>query len=383
MSKNRFERWLLVFEFPPGKHEWQLRDLGEALGRSSVTSRTVDYCAGFLTRYRPGGLSPLRLVNGLWVHLRAVVSILFGRWTHIVVRSSPPLIQMAVGVACRLRGIPYGIWLMDAHPELEAEIWRDWPLMGAPSGALARRNARCLERAEFVVVLDEAMRQRLVPHLPASRVVICPTWGDKRPALKHAAPPAPPQKTGLRLVYLGNMGMAHDVPGIVRLLRAAAKCGPVSVAFWGSGQKIVNRIARELTDCAVEFSVHPAVPFERLADELAPAGFHYGLVALQRRFAGLLSPSKYIGYLAAGLPVICWGPPGNNSAYVCDRLHAGARIDPKASDAELTSAIDMILDEQRWLAWRANTAQAAQFFYQFGGEFLAAQIDSMLDSRCN
>lgn len=168
-------RILMVFEFPPGDHEWQLRDLAKGLSARRPRLR-IDFCTGPAGKYRPGGLHPRRLAGGFWVHLRAFFQIVTGRYDAVLVRSSPPLIPMTVAAACRLRRIPYWVWLMDAHPEIERELWEKIPVLGWLCGLLVRVNAGCLRRADIVVVLDEGMRRRLVPSLAQSRVIVCPTW---------------------------------------------------------------------------------------------------------------------------------------------------------------------------------------------------------------
>lgn len=170
---------LIVFEFPPGDAEWQNRDVADALRRQSPGLQ-VAFCHGWYAKYQAGGGRLGRVCNGLWVHLRAFFQILFGRADAVLVRSTPPLIQMTVAAACRMRGIPYWVWLMDAHPEIEYELWSGRPGAGAVLAALVKLNSACLRGAQIVIVLDDSMRHRLVPTLPDERVIVCPTWG--RPA---------------------------------------------------------------------------------------------------------------------------------------------------------------------------------------------------------
>lgn len=175
----RGPRVLIVFEFPPGDAEWQLRDVADHL-QALDPSIEVSVCAGWLAQYSPGGLSLARVANGAWVHLRAFAQILAGPYDAVLVRSAPPLIQMTVAAACRLTVKPFWVWLMDAHPEIEAEIWGRRPVLGSLCRALVRLNRRVLAAAELVIVLDDAMRQRLLPGHDECRVVICPTWGQLR-----------------------------------------------------------------------------------------------------------------------------------------------------------------------------------------------------------
>lgn len=173
---ERVQRLLCVFEFPPGDAEWQLRDLAEGLRRQQPGLQ-LSFCGGWIQKYTPGGLRPWRILNGLWVHLRAFFQILFGNYDTVLVRSAPPLIQMTVALTCWVRRIPYWVWLMDAHPEIEHELWSRVFAFGKALSVLKKLNTRCLEKAQIVIVLDEGMRQRLLPLMPTEHVIICPTWG--------------------------------------------------------------------------------------------------------------------------------------------------------------------------------------------------------------
>ena len=372
------EKFLLIFEFPPGEHEWQLRDLAAGLSKANQ-SRDILFCCGFYKRYESGGLRPLRILNGVWVHLRSFFTILFGRFDHVIVRTSPPLIQMTVALVSRLRGVRYGVWLMDAHPELEDEIWAQVPVVGALCRLLVRLNKLCLAGAEFVVVLDEAMGRRLVPNHESNRIIICPTWGATR--LGKSQPLATLMKHSQRLkfIYLGNLGAAHDVSAMCQLLSVCAKHGEVALTFIGTSPLAVDAVACELRGTDVHLESLPGIPFEQL-DQLLPVhGFDFGIVTLKAALAGLLSPSKYIGYLVAGIPLIYLGPPSNNAAKVCDQFEAGLRLsssDFVEKQSELT--VGKLKDLHLRLKLRRNTAPVLQYFDQFDGEYLAAQIELKL-----
>lgn len=178
------QRFLFVYEFPPGDAEWQLRDLAAGLVAQEPTLR-ISYCVGFLAHYVPGGLSGVRLLNAAWTHLRASGQILFGNYDAVMVRSAPPLIQFTVAAACAARGIPYWFWLMDAHPEIESELWAKRPVVGTIARGLARLNRSCIRHAELVIVLDEGMRQRLVSAGDERQVIVCPTWGRRQSPIQR------------------------------------------------------------------------------------------------------------------------------------------------------------------------------------------------------
>jgi hypothetical protein len=374
--KNGAGRNLLcVFEFPPSDIEWQMRDLAGQLQTQSPGIR-VRFCAGFLRAYRPGGLTLSRLLNGAWVHGRAFGQILCGSYDAVLVRSAPPLIQLTVAVACGLRRIRFWVWLMDAHPEIEQVLWRERAALSAVLEGLNRLNRRFLRRAEIVIVLDEAMRRRLVPDRAESRMIVCPTWGRELPPLvadEDRGVDGGPEV--LRLLYLGNLGFAHDLAALRRLLEVCVKRAPVELTFIGTPKSAIARIRDQSPGSRLKINELPHVPFVRLATLLRTLTLDYGLVALQERFAGLVSPSKFIGYLIGGVPVLYLGPPETNTAVACDHCGAGLRVDSALLAPENESRlIGRVFDLKSQAERRLAIPAAIAHFHAYDATFLAAQI---------
>lgn len=367
---------LCVFEFPPGDAEWQLRDLANAL-QGRVRGLRIEFCYGFLKSYKPGGLSLRRISNGIFVHIRAFVRCLLGSYSVVLVRSSPPLIQITIALAARLRGMPYWVWLMDAHPEIEQVEWgRIWGV-----GWLLRRlqdvNASCLSGAEVVVVPDQAMSDRFVRAVTSDRILICPTWGNGtcapisgRPASKSA-----PEAKGLNFAYIGNLGFAHDVPLLCRFLVQCANRVPVEISFISTSREAVASFQERLGEAKITVRWRPRVPdFLNLLAVIREAEFDYGIVIMSEQFAGLLSPSKFIGYLAGDLPIIYLGPANTNAAVACDRFQAGVRMDATMFDSNGANLVEMIIARDGSETMRRNIAAVLAHFAQYNGEYLAREI---------
>lgn len=178
----------------------------------------------------------------------------------------------------------------------------------------------------------------------------------------------------LRLVYLGNLGLAHDVRRLAEFLRRCAVVRPVSITFIGTGVESPAVLKTGVAGHAVAVAREPHLPFARVAGELRSRAFHYGVVTLDGRFVGLVSPSKYIGYLVAGVPVIYLGAAQTNTALVCDRFRAGVRIDPACPPQQESSLVAQVLDEKFQEQCARNTAAALEYFLRFDGAYLASQI---------
>lgn len=179
----------------------------------------------------------------------------------------------------------------------------------------------------------------------------------------------------LRFIYLGNLGRAHDVPLFLDFLRACAAEIEIEVGFVGTAEASLAPVRALAAEQGLGFEQHPSIAFEQLPQKLPPLNFDYGLVAFSEQFAGLLSPSKFSGYLVAGLPIVYLGPPGTNGALVCDRFGAGFRMDRNSLAPESLRKTLAYMQAQRRTAEMAARVDAARvFFDRFDGDHLAREI---------
>lgn len=183
----------------------------------------------------------------------------------------------------------------------------------------------------------------------------------------------------LRLAYLGNLGRAHDVPMLSDFLKACSQEVEVEIGFIGTTEAAIAPLRQLAPHHRFRLEIHPPIAFEKLGDVLPTMKFHYGLVSFSNQFLGLLSPSKFSGYLAAGLPIIYLGAPGTNAAIVCERFGGGFRFDRSALTGEVwRTSLERILWQREASTLKANVELARKFFEQYDGDYLARQIVSRL-----
>lgn len=87
-----------------------------------------------------------------------------------------------------------------------------------------------------------------------------------------------------------------------------------------------------------------------------------GLITLRNWAAGLISPSKYNGYIPFGIPILYIGPSGTNSYDICSKYKAGLALSNNAS-AKAISKAAKTLANQKWIHTASkNTATARAYF---------------------
>jgi glycosyltransferase involved in cell wall biosynthesis len=118
------------------------------------------------------------------------------------------------------------------------------------------------------------------------------------------------------LVYSGNLGVGHEFETLMQGVAIAREQVPaIRIVFFGSGARLaeVRQLTRDLgLEPCVTFA--PLVPAEHLPESLGLADL--GVVTLRKGFEGLMVPSKLLGYMARGIPVLYVGPPSDASELV-------------------------------------------------------------------
>lgn len=302
--------------------------------------------------------------------LRVACYALFRRPPDVVlVMTTPPFLH-AVFVLRNLiarRKTRVVLWSQDTYPEILASV-----------GLLRRRGLgyRCLQavqrwatsRVDAAVVLDEAMG-RIVRGHGAPEVRIAPNWeSDANPGADS------PQVRQLRellgaarerfryiVLYSGNYGWGHDLAPVLCYVRENPDQSDFFFLFLGGGEKWEELSAAQRDTGSSCVRVRPYVARESLPSLLRAADF--GLVCLETACAGLMSPSKIHGYLAAGKPLVYLGPPDSNVDEAISRFACGWRVDPDDAEAFAALLVRLAQPDFDYPQYAARALQAHDQWY--------------------
>jgi colanic acid biosynthesis glycosyl transferase WcaI len=223
------------------------------------------------------------------------------------------------------------IWEMDLYPDIAFDLGvlhpRSWftRLMGA-SFDDARR------RADGIIALGECMRERLIRRgIPSDRIHVADNWADGAEIFPLPFPGPSP----LRILYSGNLGLAHDVDTIRAAIHHFRSDSRFHFAFAGAGPR---RKTLESFCANNNANANVAYTGYRPRHELAAAfgGCHIGLVTQKPATLGSVVPSKTYGLMAAGRPILYIGPPNASPALIIERFRCGWQIDPGDTNALIT-----------------------------------------------
>jgi colanic acid biosynthesis glycosyl transferase WcaI len=274
-------------------------------------------------RIFPGSVHRLKFIRILWFCLYALPRLLFHRGVDLyVTQTNPLLIVPTVAIASALRRRPFVIIAQDLYPEAlfaSGLSGRD----SLPGKTLQRLFSWSYRRAARVVALGPFMQRRILQKgVSADRIRTISNWatGDVRSAGSSDNPLRGQWGLADRFVvlYSGNMGVGHEFETLLRGLQRAVAAGVDAVAvFIGGGVRLPEVRALVsvlgLTDRVVFKDLVPAdvLPFSLGIADLA-------VVTLRSGFEGIIVPSKLLGYMARGIPVLYVGPDSDVAQMIRD-----------------------------------------------------------------
>jgi len=273
------------------EREWRhdveiLRAKGTTFSKKRFWGRAINYFTYF--------------ISACWAGLR------LKRPNVVVALTDPPIIGLAALLAARKSGARFIISYRDLFPEV-GRMLEDFksPLVDQ---VISQINQFQLRRADRIVALGKAMRQRLIQEKRAQeeRVVVIPDWADT-----EQIQPGPKQNPFAKahnladcfvVMHAGNIGLTQNLDVLIEAAHLLRDLHDLTVVFIGNGIKksALERQVSELGLTHVRFL--PYQPKKIFSDVLASADCF--IVSLKPGLAGYITPSKLYCILAAGRPYV-------------------------------------------------------------------------------
>lgn len=255
-----------------------------------------------------------KALNGVLFSIRALFYLLNAcRHRNLaLLTTAPPFLPILGYVAHLLFGLPYVCLLYDLYPDIAIEL-----------GVVSERhwlaqfwrevNRKIWRRAQGIIVLSPAMKERVVSHCPevADKVSVIHSWANPDwivPIPKHDNWFA--QRHNLvdrfTVLYSGNMGRCHDIDTI---LQAAIQLQDEPIQFVcigdGANREVLIQKANQLELRNILFLPYQDrkdLPYSLTACDLS-------LVSVQGGMESLVAPSKLYPALSTGRPIAVICPP--------------------------------------------------------------------------
>lgn len=317
-----------------------LRVRTPTFGRGNLVGRALDYLGFYL--------------GAMWRVLRAA-----RRGDVVVAMTDPPMLGVALRPVAALRGARLVHWLQDLFPEVAERLG-----VGAirPVAGLLRwlRN-RALRGAAATVVIGDAMAELVRKQCGRDPLVI-PNWAleeDEQAAPRSRLDHPLRREWGLGAAfvvgYSGNMGRAHQLMSLIDAATRLKDEPGIVFLFVGDGAQraALERTAQERGLDNVRFQ--PYQPRERLRSSLTLPDIH--VASLDERLEGLIVPSKFVGVIALGKPVLWLGAKTGEIGSLVLRSGAGMVV-PAGDGAAAAAAVRAVARDAGRLDAMARSAHA-------------------------
>jgi colanic acid biosynthesis glycosyl transferase WcaI len=369
-----------VITAPPYFPEWKAR--GNRYRRERLEGVEVLRCPLWVPR-RPGGLT--RLLHLASFALSSLPVLLGqGRWRPEVVITVAPAFFCAPGAMLfsALGGRRRRSWLHIQDFELDAAFE-----LGLLKGRWLRQLAERWERATLrgfdrVSTISGAMVQHAIAKgVEPRRSVLLPNWVDletiqPQPESQRAANPYR-RELGICveqrvLLYSGSMNKKQGLELLVEAMRQLADVPDLVWLLAGEGPSKAELATA--TAGMAHVRLLPLQPAERLHDWLNLADVH--LLPQKAGAADLVLPSKLLGILASGRPVVASSPATSELGQIANL--AGLRVEPE-DGAAFAAAVRHLVQSP---ALRQQLGQAARQLAEqrYGREAVLGQLERELEA---
>lgn len=313
----------------------------------------------------------LRTINGMSFvcSILAQASMRLKKDDIALVVTNPPLVPLAVVLACRLRGAKCMLLVHDVYPDVLVAAG-----MARPQSMVVRLLDHVvrtvLRRVRCVVVLAQDMAEKIVQKDTSvgPKVRVIPNWADldvvkPDPTSGEAIRKLHGWRERLILQYCGNIGRTHDFD---TLLDAAARLRDnEQVRFvimgWGAAKKqVVERVA---SAGLKNVTILSSCEYNRLSSYLNSCDI--AVVTLRKGMSGLSVPSRMYNVMAAGKPLLGIAENDSEVARAIREHGIGWRVEP-GDHRGLVAVIEQALRDPGSLAEIGGRArQAAQRCYSY------------------
>jgi glycosyltransferase involved in cell wall biosynthesis len=256
--------------------------------------------------------------------------------------TNPPFLLNLLWLASLIKGFDYQYLLADIYPEgldrvgllsKKSPAYRLWSWFNAKG--YARAHKLVVLGRDMIPLLTETYRQ------PLRKIVYIPHWSP------HAGE-APPDfednpmagELGLTeafvVQYSGNMGLWHDIDGLVETARLLREEDSIRFLFIGDGMRRAGAMELATRHNLTNIMWLDYLPRERLGVSLPCC--HASLISLREGCEGVAVPCKLYGIMASGRAILAQVPADSEVALAVGESGCGL-VTPPGDPALLAQAV--------------------------------------------
>lgn len=298
--------------------------------------------------------------------LCAAAAALMSRKADIVLVYGPPLVGPNLGAVVAARhGAKHACVVYDIYPDIAVETGRiSNPAVIAFSRALETLQHRA---SDLIIVLAKGLKKTMIEKgVSPEKIAVVPVWLDPDEIKPLPRDNAWRQEQGIDpetfvVLYAGTIGIISGARMVAEAAHLLSDHQEILFLFVGDGDEKIHVKRRSQALGLKNMRFLPFQPRERLSETLATADV--GLVTLSPGRGRTSVPSKVLGYMAAGRPVIASVDPDSDTADEIRACNNGIAVPPADGDA-LAAAV-LKTASNRGLLEQYGTASRARFEAQY------------------
>jgi glycosyltransferase involved in cell wall biosynthesis len=306
---------------------------------------------GVLIKYLPSTNYPKdkllgRVLNVLSFSFSSSIKLLFSSYkSYVLSHTTPPFLAIVISFICRIKKLRNIYVIMDVFPDGLIRLKKV-----SSTNILIRYWRKihfvAIKKCYKIVVVGRDMKKWLISNCPdvIDKTIYIPLWQDDELIKPFGFDDNPftllhKLQTYFVVQYSGNMGLWNDM----KTFGEAVNRKPANVffIFIGGGMRIRELLESFDNPEPANSRIIPFLPNTEYAYSVSAC--HAALVSLQDGLEGMAVPSKIIGIMAAGVPVIALVPEESEIAYIIKEEKCGIVVKPGDIDG-LVTAIELLRD---------------------------------------
>ncbi|MFO0705234.1 MAG: glycosyltransferase family 4 protein [Nitrospira sp.] len=308
------------------------------------------WSTAFGRRWLPG-----RMIDYLTFYLSATWALLTRITAHsrVVAMTDPPLISAPAAFVAKYRHALLVNWLQDVFPEVAERL--NMMRQGWLLRILTSLRNWSLRKASANVVIGQRTAMLLKNKCDESSVQVIPNWAiqEGKADNGHRLRRNWMLENHFVIGYSGNMGRVHALDSLIEAASRLRNATNITFLFIGDGAQLPTLRARAQSQQLTNVLFKPYQPLEVLLDSLSLPDVH--VVSLDERLEGLIVPSKFVGILAVGKPVLFLGAADGEIGSCIARSGCGVVAATADVDA-IVAAIERLAGDPAALAAMAAGA---------------------------
>jgi glycosyltransferase involved in cell wall biosynthesis len=314
-----------------------------------------------------------RVINQITFATSVFLHLLFHRPKRpILVLTNPPFLAITCGILNLLKiSGPYIYLVFDVYPDTAVRLGV-LKENGLLSGIWERLNTFVFKHASAIVVIGRCMEEVITKKMENcnlntnGKLHHISVWSDDE-LIRSASERENPLKKKWELEdkfvvgYFGNMGRFHDMETIINAAEILKDNKNICFLFVGEGHKkqaTMEYVARHnLQNC----QFHTYVDRQDLGYLMHLADI--GIVSLLEGQEGLSVPSKALGLMAAGVPLIAVMSPKSEIARIVKEEGCGIVVKPGEEKVLADSILQLYNDNAQLKQMGANALMAIREKY--------------------